>query len=207
MPAVTQGLGRLIQPILTPKGDAVSLLLDLFLDGFDHLGHFRYRGLQVADSLTELLVVERGEGFEGLIRVGETSVGNGIFALRWLKAELILADIPGEIMDDYPEDPSYCMALPSGRLLEPTAPLRFLNHSCDPNCELFYWEDEETKQQEDRLWLQTIRPIAPGEQLLIDYCWPADAAIPCRCGAANCRGWIVDPDERHLIPETVAGDS
>lgn len=147
----------------------------------------------------------RGDRLEGLIRVGETAVGNGIFARRRLKAELILAEIPGEIMDDYPEDPSYCMALPSGRLLEPTAPLRFLNHSCDPNCELFYWEDEETNQQEDRLWLQTIRPIAPGEQLLIDYCWPADAAIPCRCGAANCRGWIVDPDERHLIPDAPAG--
>jgi hypothetical protein len=149
----------------------------------------------------------RGDRLAGLIRVGETAVGNGIFARRQLRAELILGEIPGEIMDDYPEDPSYCMALPSGRLLEPAAPLRFVNHSCEPNCEIFYWEDEETNQQEDRLWLQTIRPIAAGEQLLIDYCWPADAAIPCQCGAASCRGWIVDPDERHLIPDTVAGDS
>ena len=120
----------------------------------------------------------RRDRLTGLIRVGDTDVGNGIFARRRLKAELILGEILGEIMDDYPEDPSYCMALPSGKLLEPAAPLRFLNHSCDPNCELFYWEDEETNQQEDRLWLQTIRPIAAGEQLLIDYCWPADAA-PC----------------------------
>ncbi len=149
----------------------------------------------------------RGDRLAGLIRVGDTAVGNGIFARRRLKAELILGEIHGEIMDDYPEDPSYCMALPSGRLLEPAAPLRFLNHSCDPNCELFYWEDEETNQQEDRLWLQTIRPIAAGEQLLIDYCWPADAAIPCRCGAETCRGWIVDPDERHLIPDAAAGNS
>jgi hypothetical protein len=110
------------------------------------------------------------------------------------------------VLEDYPEDSSYCMALPSGKLLEPTAPLRFLNHSCDPNCELFYWEDEETNLQEDRLWLQTIRPIVPGEQLLIDYCWPADAAIPCRCGAPTCRGWIVDPDEFHLLPTQETGD-
>jgi SET domain-containing protein len=53
--------------------------------------------------------------------------------------------------------------------------------------------------------MQTIRPINAGEELLIDYCWPADAAIPCRCGALGCRGWIVDPAERHLIEERTDG--
>jgi SET domain-containing protein len=76
-----------------------------------------------------------------------------------------------------------------------------VNHSCDPNCELFYWFDEDSEAQEDRLWVQTIRPIKPGEELSIDYCWPADAAIPCRCGTESCRGWIVDPAERHLLAE------
>ena len=147
----------------------------------------------------------RGDRLASLLRVGETAVGNGLFARRRLKADLVISEIAGVVMDDYPDDPSYCMALPSGRLLEPAAPLRFLNHSCDPNCEIFYWEDEETNQQEDRLWLQTIRPIAAGEQLLIDYCWPADAAIPCQCGAATCRGWIVDPDELHLVEDSNAG--
>jgi hypothetical protein len=148
-----------------------------------------------------------GDRVAELIRVGETTIGSGLFARRKMRADLIIGEIDGEIMDDYPEDPSYCMALPSGRLLEPAAPLRFLNHSCDPNCELFYWEDEENNRQEDRLWLQTIRPIAAGEQLFIDYCWPADAAIRCQCGAAVCRGWIVDPDELHLIPDAAAGDA
>lgn len=138
--------------------------------------------------------------FERLIRIDETPVGRGIFARRKLQAGFVLGEIDGEILDDHPEDSSYVMELPSGKLLEPAAPLRFLNHSCEPNCELFYWWDEEQGSQEDRLWLQTIRPIEPGEQLLIDYSWPADAAIPCRCGAAGCRGWIVDPAERHLLP-------
>jgi hypothetical protein len=147
-----------------------------------------------------------GTSINSLIRIGETSVGKGVFARRHIHESLLLSEIHGEVLEDYPEDSSYCMALPSGKLLEPTAPLRFLNHSCDPNCELFYWEDEETTLQEDRLWLQTIRPIVPGEQLLIDYCWPADAAIPCQCGAPTCRGWIVDPDEFHLLPIPETGD-
>jgi SET domain-containing protein len=76
-----------------------------------------------------------------------------------------------------------------------------VNHCCDPNCEIFYWEGDETEPQEDRLWMQTIRPVEAGEEILIDYSWPADAAIPCRCGSASCRGWIVDPAERHLLPD------
>lgn len=134
-----------------------------------------------------------------LVRIGQTHVGNGIFARRRLKADLVLGEILGEHLDDHPEDSSYVMELPSGRLLDPAAPLRFVNHSCDPNCEIFYWEAGEGEVQEDRLWLQTIRPIEPGQELLIDYSWPADAAIPCRCGAPTCRGWICDPAELHLI--------
>jgi SET domain-containing protein len=134
-----------------------------------------------------------------LIRIAETHVGLGVFARRRLEADFVLGEIHGEHLDDHPEDSSYVMELPSSRLLEPAPPLRFLNHSCDPNCEIFYWEADEGEVQEDRLWLTTIRPIEPGEQLLIDYGWPADAAIPCRCGAACCRGWICDPDELHLV--------
>jgi len=136
---------------------------------------------------------------DSLVRIGDTHVGHGVFARRRLKAEIVVGEILGEHLDDHPEDSSYVMELPSGKLLEPAAPLRFMNHSCDPNCEIFYWEANEGEVQEDRLWLQTIRPIEPGQEILIDYSWPADAAIPCRCGAANCRGWICDPAELHLV--------
>lgn len=135
-----------------------------------------------------------------LLHVGPSLVGSGVYARRRLKGGMVVGEIFGQVCDEHPEDPSYCMELPSGKVLEPTAPLRFLNHSCDPNCELFYWfEEDGPAVVEDRLWLQTIRDIEPGEELLIDYCWPADAAIRCQCGAANCRGWIVDPDELHLV--------
>jgi hypothetical protein len=137
--------------------------------------------------------------FRQLIRIDMTPVGRGVFARRPLQANLVLGEITGTILDDHPEDSSYVMELASGRLLDPAAPLRFVNHSCDPNCEIFYWDEEDGTPPEDRLFLQTIRAIAKGEELSIDYSWPADAAIPCRCGAANCRGWIVDPEERHQL--------
>ncbi len=134
-----------------------------------------------------------------LVRIAETHVGKGVFARRTMEAEVVIGEIFGEHLDESPEDPSYVMELPSCKLLEPAPPLRFLNHSCDPNCEIFYYEADEGEVQEDRLWLQTIRQIRAGEQLLIDYGWPADAAIPCHCGADGCRGWICDLEELHLL--------
>lgn len=140
-----------------------------------------------------------------LLRIAETHVGQGVFARRRIASGAVLGEIRGTILDDHPEDSSYVMELPGGRLLDPAPPFRFVNHSCDPNCELFYWEAEPGQTEEERLWMQTIRPIEAGEELLIDYSWPADAAIPCRCGALGCRGWIVDPAERHLIEEPKDG--
>jgi hypothetical protein len=138
------------------------------------------------------------------VRVGETHVGRGVFARRRLPAGLVLGEIAGIILPDSPADASYVMELPSGRVLDPAEPLRYANHCCDPNCEIFYWEGNETEPQEDRLWMQTIRPVEAGAEILIDYSWPADAAIPCRCRADCCRGWIVDPAERHLLPDPPA---
>lgn len=138
-----------------------------------------------------------------LLRIAETPVGKGVFARRRIPVGTVLGEVRGEILDAHPADSSYVMELPGGRLLDPAAPFRFVNHGCDPNCELFYWEAEPGATEEERLWMQTIRPIEAGAELLIDYAWPADAAIPCRCGASNCRGWIVDPAERHEIREIV----
>jgi len=139
-----------------------------------------------------------------LVRVGQSAVGHGVFARRPIPADTVLSEIDGAILDESPDDSSYVMELPSGRLLDPAAPLRFVNHGCEPNCEIFYWEADPGCLQEDRLWLQTIRRLEPGEELLIDYAWNAEAAIPCRCGAASCRGWICDPAELHLLADRAA---
>lgn len=138
-----------------------------------------------------------GSRLAKLLRLGDTPVGRGVFARRPIAAGVVLGEIHGTVLDEHPEDSSYVMEVGSGRLLDPAPPFRFVNHSCDPNCEIFYWEET---PDDDRLWMQTIRPLAPGDELLIDYSWPADAAIPCRCRAPECRGWIVDPAERHLLP-------
>jgi len=51
----------------------------------------------------------------------------------------------------------------------------------------------------DRLWIETIRDVKPGEELAYDYAYELDephtpelqARFPCRCGAKRCRGTIL----------------
>jgi uncharacterized protein len=70
---------------------------------------------------------------------------------------------------------------------------RYINHSCNPNCE--------TIIEDGHVYIDAIRDIRPGEELGYDYqlTWestdePAELALyACRCGAAQCRGTMLDP--------------
>jgi uncharacterized protein len=59
----------------------------------------------------------------------------------------------------------------------------FINHSCDPNLR---W-----RNRGGRVLCQSLRPIAVGEELTLDYHFSAKAPkVPCRCGTPQCRGTI-----------------
>ena len=128
------------------------------------------------------------------IRVGPSRHGLGIFALRSFTTGDYIGPIHGEIVADPEYGSDYGIDLGDGdRTLEPAAPFRYLNHCCQPNCALALCDEE----HEDRMpcgssvWLEILSEIVLGEQMTIDYAWPADAAIPCQCGTVSCRGWIV----------------
>ncbi|NDH82679.1 MAG: SET domain-containing protein-lysine N-methyltransferase, partial [Burkholderiaceae bacterium] len=63
---------------------------------------------------------------------------------------------------------------------------RWINHSCNPNCEA----DEEN----DRIYIKALRNIKAGEELNYDYGLVIDAPLtpelkleyPCWCGAKKC---------------------
>jgi hypothetical protein len=129
------------------------------------------------------------------VRVGPSAYGLGVFALHSFAAHDLLGPIQGKIVADPAYSSDYCMEL-GEQSLEPAPPFRYLNHSCQPNCELVIDDNENGDGTRPGLsvWVEICRAIASGEQMTIDYGWPADAAIPCQCGAANCRGWIVAED-------------
>jgi SET domain-containing protein len=60
---------------------------------------------------------------------------------------------------------------------------RFINHSCDPNTFM--------RCTPERAEFYARRAIAPGEELTVDYGESHHGGrLPCRCGAATCRGYI-----------------
>ena len=126
--------------------------------------------------------------------------GRGVFATRIFPAESLVGEVFGEIITDPEYGSQNCMDLGRYGVLEPDVPFQCLNHSCEPNCELLW----ELDSRRPRVYVQTIRPIAPGEQLTLDYAWPAEEAIPCQCQSALCRGWVVAEDQRHLLPTSMA---
>jgi uncharacterized protein len=68
---------------------------------------------------------------------------------------------------------------------------RFINHSCEPNCDAVI--------ADGRIWIETIREVAPGEELAYDYAYileerhtpAAKRRYPCNCGSGRCRGTIL----------------
>jgi SET domain-containing protein len=99
----------------------------------------------------------------------------------------------GEAVDD-----KYSLVIDDGVFLDLVDQSRWINHSCDPNAELDMRECAGVPGVEVRL--VATRRIAVGEEITYDYAFAAEYAEICRCGAASCRGWIVDPDEMHLLP-------
>jgi uncharacterized protein len=62
---------------------------------------------------------------------------------------------------------------------------KYINHSCDPNCESYTYRRE--------VWIRSLRAIRPGEELTFDYGFdPIEGmASPCSCGAKGCIGYVM----------------
>jgi uncharacterized protein len=131
--------------------------------------------------------------------------GRGVFATRRIEEGTRLIEYLGEIVSDEEADRRYpffdderhhtfLFRLDSGDAIDagPSRSIaKYINHSCDPNCEAV--------EEDDRIFIDAIRDIPRGEELVYDYNYvldePHNAAnkklYPCNCGAKNCRGTIL----------------
>jgi SET domain-containing protein len=133
--------------------------------------------------------------------------GRGVYATRAIKAGERIIEYKGERISwkeadrrpaSDPDDPNHTslVALDDGKRVIDAAvggnSARWINHSCDPNCE--------TEESEDgRVFIQAVRNIRRGEELFYDYGLVVDERITpslkkdyeCRCGARDCRGTML----------------
>lgn len=78
---------------------------------------------------------------------------------------------------------------------------RWINHSCAPNAIAFVHEHKKGNPRKDKVIIEALRKIRPGEEITYDYGFEFDVPYTkkllkiwaCRCGAPNCTGTMLKP--------------
>jgi hypothetical protein len=147
-----------------------------------------------------------------LFAVRKSSIhGRGVFALTRVPKGTCILEYRGRRMswdeatalpDSDPRNPAhtFLFGLDDGRVIDPRLggnAARWINHSCDPNCEAV---EDGTK----RIYVEARRAIRPGEELTYDYRLVVEGQVSkreraqyiCHCGARNCRGSLLQENSR-----------
>ncbi|HEY3850977.1 MAG TPA: SET domain-containing protein-lysine N-methyltransferase [Steroidobacteraceae bacterium] len=151
---------------------------------------------------------------QSMIEVRNSPVhGAGVFALRRIRKGTIIVEYLGDRVSHEEVDERYAdkletdshtflftvdskIVIDAGRNGNEA---RFINHACDPNCE--------STIKNKRVFIEAIRTIQPGEELSYDYAIGRDSddapnvdeIFACRCGAANCRGSMLEPRKKPRV--------
>jgi SET domain-containing protein len=137
-----------------------------------------------------------------LYRVRQSKIhGRGVFAARRIRKGTRVIEYVGERVthaeadrryEDRPADDNHTfLFIVDARTVIDAGvdgnAARYINHSCDPNCE--------TVTEKRRIFIEAIRTIQPGEELSYDYQIQREPGDPpeideifaCHCGAQGCR--------------------
>lgn len=134
--------------------------------------------------------------------------GKGVFALTRIFAQTRLIEYTGQRLTEAQVDKRYAnddnphtflFALDDGIVIDATIggnSARWINHSCAPNCEAV--------DDGDRIYIETLRAIRPGEELSYNYGIELEErhtpelkrVYQCRCGARRCKGTILQAKKK-----------
>ena len=130
--------------------------------------------------------------------------GRGVFTTKRIRKGARIIEYTGRrvpwasVSDDPDDQRTYYFGLDNKKdVIDPTVggnDARWINHSCDPNCEAI--EDEN-----DRVFIHALRDIRAGQELFYDYQLVIDVPrtkkleeeSKCLCGSSNCRGTMLEP--------------
>ncbi|GLG95421.1 Histone-lysine N-methyltransferase ash1 [Gryllus bimaculatus] len=147
-----------------------------------------------APGLDKFMTKDKGWGVKT-----KYAIKSGEFILEYVGEVVSEKEFKDRMASRYINDTHhYCLNLDGGLVIDGHrmgGEGRFVNHSCDPNCEMQKWSVNGLF----RMALFALRDIQPHEELSYDYNFslfnPAEGQ-PCKCGAANCRGVIGGKSQR-----------
>ena len=143
--------------------------------------------------------------------------GNGVFAIAPIRKGERLIQYKGTLRTHKEVDRVYADDLETGHTflftLNETYVIdanaggngaRWINHSCDPNCEAVTVEDEDEDPARDAVFIESMRSIKAGEELTYNYGIvldePHTARLKklwaCRCGSPKCTGTMLQPKRK-----------
>ncbi len=121
--------------------------------------------------------------------------GNGVFAIAPIEKGERVVEYKGKRRTHDEVDEDDTGDVDSGNKA------RWINHSCDPNCEAVIEEHDGKNRKKDKVFIEAIRAIKPGEELTYNYgitlAEPHTARLKkiwaCRCGSKKCTGTMLQP--------------
>jgi hypothetical protein len=140
--------------------------------------------------------------------------GNGVFAVTAIPKGTELVEYRGRLTTHAQIDRKYARVPDNGHTFLFTLNddyvidanvggnlARWINHSCKPNCQAVIEEDEDGDRRKDRVLIESIRPLRPGDELTYDYGIDVGERITprlkqlwaCRCGSPRCIGTMLKP--------------
>lgn len=140
------------------------------------------------------LLEVRASRVHGLGVFARKSIRKGMRIIEYTGKRILWNDVPNDLDDPH----TFLFGLDDGiHVIDPAIggnEARWINHSCQPNCEAIEEEDE-------RVFIYSLRNLRPGEELFYDYALEMDEPVTeqlkkeceCYCGAANCRGTMLGP--------------
>ncbi|HEX7815299.1 SET domain-containing protein [Dyella sp.] len=143
--------------------------------------------------------------------------GNGVFAVEPIAKGDLVIEYKGTLMSNDEADELYGDGGETGHTFLFTLnddyiidanrkgnTARWINHSCDPNCQALIEESDSGNPRKDKVIIEAIRKIKPGEELTYDYGivldMPHTARLKkiwaCRCGSPKCIGTMLKPKRK-----------
>uniref|UniRef100_A0A3Q2PDK7 Ash1 (absent, small, or homeotic)-like (Drosophila) n=1 Tax=Fundulus heteroclitus TaxID=8078 RepID=A0A3Q2PDK7_FUNHE len=151
--------------------------------------------------------IQRHEWVQSLERFRAEGKGWGIRTKQPLRAGQFIIEYLGEVvseqefrnrmMEQY-HNGHYCLNLDSGMVIDSFHmgnEARFINHSCEPNCEMQKWSVNGVY----RIGLFALKDIHSGTELTYDYnfhSFNTEEQQVCKCGSESCRGIIGGKSQR-----------
>jgi uncharacterized protein len=133
--------------------------------------------------------------------------GRGVYAVAPIAAGSVIIEYTGErigwdeAMERHPHDPAqpnhtFYFHIDSGEVIDALHggnSSRWINHSCEPNCE--------ADEIDGRVYIKALVDLSPGEELFYDYGLVIDERytpklkkeFACYCGSPQCRGTMLAP--------------